>query len=77
MRPLAILKVSKDWLDSSSQEEKYAMPDERDPKLPPPRHPTTGPIQPDTMPDRPRPPIEPSPKREEEIRKKEERKKGR
>lgn len=53
------------------------MPDERDPKFPPPRHPTTGPIQPDTMPDQPRPPVAPSPKQEEEIRKKEERQRGR
>lgn len=43
------------------------MPDERDPKQPP-KHPSTGPLQPDTMPDQPRPPIAPSPKQEEAIR---------
>ncbi|HEV2381951.1 MAG TPA: hypothetical protein VG206_19445 [Terriglobia bacterium] len=45
------------------------MPDERDPKQPP-KHPGTGPLQPDTMPDQPRPPIGPSPKQEKEIREK-------
>jgi len=44
------------------------MAEEKLPKLPP-RHPNTGPIQTDTM--RPRPPIKPSPKQEEEIRRKE------
>lgn len=52
------------------------MAEEKLPKLPP-RHPNTGPIQTDTMPDRPRPPIKPSPRQEEEIREKERRKRTR
>ena len=51
----------------SQIEEKENMPDERDPKQPP-KHPTTGPLQPDTMPDQPRPPVAPSPKQEEQLR---------
>jgi len=46
------------------------MAEEKLPKLPP-RHPNTGPIQTDTMPDQPRPPIKPGPKQEEAIREKE------
>lgn len=42
------------------------------PKLPP-RHPNTGPIQTDTMPDQPRPPIKPGPRQEEAIKQKERR----
>lgn len=43
------------------------MADERTlPKIPP-RHPVTGPVQPDTMPDQPRPPVAPSPKQKEKI----------
>jgi hypothetical protein len=36
------------------------------PRLPP-RHPVIGPIQPDPMPDQPKPPIAPSPKQKEMI----------
>lgn len=49
------------------------MAEEKLPKLPP-RHPNTGPIQADTMPDQPRPPIKPSPRQEEAIKDKERRK---
>jgi hypothetical protein len=43
------------------------MPEER--KLPrtPPRHPSTGPMPPDTMPEQPRPPIAPSPEQRKEL----------
>ncbi len=52
------------------------MAEEKLPKLPP-RHPNTGPIQTDPMPDQPRPPIKPSPRQEEKIREKERQKDGR
>jgi hypothetical protein len=48
----------------------HAMTEQKLPKLPP-RHPNTGPIQTDTMPDQPRPPIKPGQKQEEAIKEKE------
>jgi hypothetical protein len=46
------------------------MAEERLPRIPP-RHPNTGPVQVDPMPDQPHPPIKPGPKQEEEIKRRE------
>jgi hypothetical protein len=46
------------------------MAEDRLPRMPP-RHPTTGPVQVDPMPDQPRPPIKPGPKQEEAIKERE------